>query len=170
MKSTLQVLPHQFVGRTAAGIKDVVGEGCVSCSLVKGGIDIKPEGMELCSEATPASEFGSRSSWSRKRGCRFGRCRKNLLIIAIYCLHTYCTRTLNGGKVLTPRRLATYYAPYRSSVQERVGIKTGTLITKRKPVVPKHLVTKQHTNSLRPPPSPANAKLNTPSAVSARKR
>ena len=51
--STLQVLPHQFVGRTAAGIKDVVAEGCVSCSLVKGGIDIKPEGMELCSEATP---------------------------------------------------------------------------------------------------------------------
>jgi glycerol-3-phosphate dehydrogenase (NAD+) len=44
------VLPHQFVGRTAAGIKDVVAEGCVSCSLVKGGIDIKPEGMELCSE------------------------------------------------------------------------------------------------------------------------
>ena len=49
----MQVLPHQFVGRTAAGIKDVVAEGCVSCSLVKGGIDIKPEGMELCSEATP---------------------------------------------------------------------------------------------------------------------
>ena len=61
--STWQVLPHQFVGRTAAGIKDVVAEGCVSCSLVKGGIDIKPEGMELCSEATPGRGEFSASIW-----------------------------------------------------------------------------------------------------------
>jgi len=44
------VLPHQFVGRTAEGIKEVIAPGAVSVSLVKGGIDIKPNGMELCSE------------------------------------------------------------------------------------------------------------------------
>ena len=43
-------------------------------------------------------------------------------------IHEWCWRGKNvfytlytnpsGAKVLTPRRLATYYAPYRSSVQE----------------------------------------------------
>jgi glycerol-3-phosphate dehydrogenase (NAD+) len=44
------VLPHQFVPRTAATVKDVVAPNAVSVSLVKGGLDINPDGMVLCSE------------------------------------------------------------------------------------------------------------------------
>jgi len=44
------VLPHQFIPKTAEGVKDVVEKDAVSISLVKGGVDIKADGLKLCSE------------------------------------------------------------------------------------------------------------------------
>merc|ERR1719359_771590 len=44
------VLPHQFIPKTAEGVKDVVHPDAVSISLVKGGVDIKEDGLKLCSE------------------------------------------------------------------------------------------------------------------------
>jgi len=44
------VLPHQFIPKTAMGVKDVVEKDAVSISLVKGGVDIKADGLKLCSE------------------------------------------------------------------------------------------------------------------------
>jgi glycerol-3-phosphate dehydrogenase (NAD+) len=44
------VLPHQFIPKSAMGVKDVVEKDAVSISLVKGGVDIKADGLKLCSE------------------------------------------------------------------------------------------------------------------------
>merc|ERR1719231_2114577 len=44
------VLPHQFIPKSAMGVKDVVEKDAVSISLVKGGVDIKEDGLKLCSE------------------------------------------------------------------------------------------------------------------------
>jgi glycerol-3-phosphate dehydrogenase (NAD+) len=44
------VLPHQFIARTAKTVKEVLGLASVSISMVKGGIDIDPKGLKLCSE------------------------------------------------------------------------------------------------------------------------
>jgi glycerol-3-phosphate dehydrogenase (NAD+) len=45
------VLPHQFIPKTAMGVVDVVEKDAVSISLVKGGVDIKADGLKLCSES-----------------------------------------------------------------------------------------------------------------------
>merc|ERR1719161_1925852 len=45
------VLPHQFIPKTADAVKDVLEPNCMSISMVKGGVDIAPDGLELCSEA-----------------------------------------------------------------------------------------------------------------------
>lgn len=44
------VLPHQFIARTAKTVKEVLDPASVSISMVKGGIDIDPKGLKLCSE------------------------------------------------------------------------------------------------------------------------
>jgi len=44
------VLPHQFIARTAKTVKEVLDPTSVSISMVKGGIDIDPKGLKLCSE------------------------------------------------------------------------------------------------------------------------
>jgi glycerol-3-phosphate dehydrogenase (NAD+) len=44
------VLPHQFIPKTAQGVQDVVEKDAVSISLVKGGVDLLPDGLKLCSE------------------------------------------------------------------------------------------------------------------------
>jgi glycerol-3-phosphate dehydrogenase (NAD+) len=44
------VLPHQFIPKTAMGVKDIVEKDAVSISLVKGGVDITEDGLKLCSE------------------------------------------------------------------------------------------------------------------------
>merc|ERR1712078_314988 len=44
------VLPHQFIPKTADAVKDVLEPDCMSISMVKGGVDIAPDGLELCSE------------------------------------------------------------------------------------------------------------------------
>jgi len=44
------VLPHQFIPKTAMGVKDIVEKDAVSISLVKGGVDINADGLKLCSE------------------------------------------------------------------------------------------------------------------------
>merc|ERR1719161_2149404 len=45
------VLPHQFIPKTADAVKDVLEPNCMSISMVKGGVDIAPDGLELCSES-----------------------------------------------------------------------------------------------------------------------
>jgi glycerol-3-phosphate dehydrogenase (NAD+) len=44
------VLPHQFIARTAKTVKEVIGPASISISMVKGGIDVDPKGLKLCSE------------------------------------------------------------------------------------------------------------------------
>jgi glycerol-3-phosphate dehydrogenase (NAD+) len=44
------VLPHQFIPRSAETVKEVLGPDSISISMVKGGIDVEPEGLKLCSE------------------------------------------------------------------------------------------------------------------------
>jgi len=44
------VVPHQFVPRTVAGMIDVVKETAVSVSLIKGGLDLKDNKLNLCSD------------------------------------------------------------------------------------------------------------------------
>jgi glycerol-3-phosphate dehydrogenase (NAD+) len=44
------VLPHQFIPRTAASVKDVIHPKAISISMVKGGVDITRDGLKLCSE------------------------------------------------------------------------------------------------------------------------
>ena len=39
------VLPHQFIPKTAMGVKDIVEKDAVSISLVKGGVDINADGL-----------------------------------------------------------------------------------------------------------------------------
>ena len=45
-----QVLPHQFIPRTANSVKDVIHPNAISVSMVKGGVDIAKDGLKLCSE------------------------------------------------------------------------------------------------------------------------
>jgi glycerol-3-phosphate dehydrogenase (NAD+) len=45
------VLPHQFIPKTAEAVKDILEPDCMSISMVKGGVDIAPDGLELCSES-----------------------------------------------------------------------------------------------------------------------
>jgi glycerol-3-phosphate dehydrogenase (NAD+) len=45
------VLPHQFIPRTAETVKDILEPDCMSISMVKGGVDIAEDGLELCSES-----------------------------------------------------------------------------------------------------------------------
>merc|ERR1719487_2650181 len=44
------VLPHQFIPRSANAVKDVIHPNAISCSMVKGGVDIAKDGLKLCSE------------------------------------------------------------------------------------------------------------------------
>lgn len=44
------VVPHQFVQRTVAGMVDVVKETAISVSLIKGGLDLKDNKLNLCSD------------------------------------------------------------------------------------------------------------------------
>jgi len=44
------VLPHQFIPKTAQGVKDCIHPDAVSISMVKGGVDIAEDGLKLCSE------------------------------------------------------------------------------------------------------------------------
>merc|ERR1719321_2358276 len=46
------VLPHQFIPRSAASVKDVIHPNTISISMVKGGVDIATDGLKLCSETT----------------------------------------------------------------------------------------------------------------------
>merc|ERR1719506_3157988 len=45
------VLPHQFIPKTAEAVKDILEPDCMSISMVKGGVDIAEDGLELCSES-----------------------------------------------------------------------------------------------------------------------
>jgi glycerol-3-phosphate dehydrogenase (NAD+) len=44
------VLPHQFIARSAKTVKEVLDPDSISISMVKGGIDVDPKGVKLCSE------------------------------------------------------------------------------------------------------------------------
>jgi glycerol-3-phosphate dehydrogenase (NAD+) len=45
------VLPHQFIPNTAKAVKDILDPDCMSISMVKGGVDIAEDGLQLCSES-----------------------------------------------------------------------------------------------------------------------
>jgi glycerol-3-phosphate dehydrogenase (NAD+) len=45
------VLPHQFIPKTANAVKDILEKDAMSISMVKGGVDIAEDGLELCSES-----------------------------------------------------------------------------------------------------------------------
>jgi glycerol-3-phosphate dehydrogenase (NAD+) len=49
-KVFIWVLPHQFIARTAMTVKEVLDPTSISISMVKGGIDVDPKGIKLCSE------------------------------------------------------------------------------------------------------------------------
>jgi glycerol-3-phosphate dehydrogenase (NAD+) len=49
-KIFIWVLPHQFIARTAKTVKEVLDPKSISISMVKGGIDVDPKGVKLCSE------------------------------------------------------------------------------------------------------------------------
>jgi len=44
------VLPHQFIADAAKTVKEVIDPASISISMVKGGIDVDPKGLKLCSE------------------------------------------------------------------------------------------------------------------------
>merc|ERR1711937_604658 len=45
------VLPHQFIPNTAKAVKDILDPDCMSISMVKGGVDIAEDRLQLCSES-----------------------------------------------------------------------------------------------------------------------
>jgi glycerol-3-phosphate dehydrogenase (NAD+) len=45
------VLPHQFIPNTANAVKDILEPDAMSISMVKGGVDIAEDGLQLCSES-----------------------------------------------------------------------------------------------------------------------